>query len=125
MPAQGRGAVLVLSLPLPFEKVSRRRPSFLAPAGQQRNHADDELVVAQMREQLLARMRSLGNLQPPAEAAACLEVGVTCAALPRLGMGGWLGCSSGYSRGRGVKTVALGAQHAEQTRRCISRLAWC
>lgn len=44
------------------------------PAGQQRNHADDELVVAQMREQLQARMRSLGSLQPPAEATACLEV---------------------------------------------------
>lgn len=43
-------------------------------AGQQRNHADDELVVAQMREQLLARMRSLGSLAPPAEATACLEV---------------------------------------------------
>ncbi|EFN51830.1 hypothetical protein CHLNCDRAFT_54824 [Chlorella variabilis] len=41
--------------------------------GQQRNHADDELVVAQMREQLLARMRSLGSLQPPVEANACLE----------------------------------------------------
>ena len=44
------------------------------PAGKQRNLADDELVVAQMREQLLARMRSLGSLQPPAEATACLEV---------------------------------------------------
>lgn len=28
-----------------------------------------------MREQLLARLRSLGSLQPPAEATACLEVG--------------------------------------------------
>ena len=27
-----------------------------------------------MREQLLARMRSLGSLAPPAEATACLEV---------------------------------------------------
>jgi len=45
------------------------------PAGRQRTHADDELVVAQMREQLLARMRSLGSLQPPPEATACLEVG--------------------------------------------------
>ncbi len=43
-------------------------------AAQQRNHADDEVVVAQMREQLLARMQSLGSLQPPAEATACLEV---------------------------------------------------
>ncbi|PRW20681.1 Transmembrane 209 [Chlorella sorokiniana] len=42
-------------------------------SAQQRNHADDEVVVAQMREQLLARMRSLGSLQPPAEATACLE----------------------------------------------------
>lgn len=32
-------------------------------------------MVSQMREQLLARLRSLGSLQPPAEATACLEVG--------------------------------------------------
>ena len=44
-------------------------------AGGQLNHADDELVVEQMRDQLLARMRSLGALQPPAEATQCLEVG--------------------------------------------------
>lgn len=56
---------------------SSKRPLFVRcslPAAQQRNHADDEVVVAQMREQLLARMRSLGSLQPPAEATACLEV---------------------------------------------------
>lgn len=55
-----------------------------ASAGQQRNHADDELVVAQMREQLLARMRSLGSLQPPVEANACLEVNLGQLAYPAL-----------------------------------------
>ena len=54
---------------------------FLLPAGKQRNLADDELVVAQMREQLLARMRSLGSLQQPAEATACLEVSYSCRGL--------------------------------------------
>lgn len=43
-----------------------------------------------MREQLLARMRSLGSLQPPAEATACLEV---CVSL--VGEGGWGGVGGG------------------------------
>ena len=68
LPACGVAMLAASISPLPSNRNST------TPAGKQRNLADDELVVAQMREQLLARMRSLGSLQPPAEATACLEV---------------------------------------------------
>jgi hypothetical protein len=43
-----------------------------------------------MREQLLARMRSLGSLQPPAEATACLEVSTCCRGANCMNKCAWL-----------------------------------
>ncbi|KAI3431517.1 hypothetical protein D9Q98_004567 [Chlorella vulgaris] len=45
----------------------------LGRGGLQRNQADDEVVVGQLREQLLTRVRSLGGMQVAPEVSACLE----------------------------------------------------
>ena len=53
---------------------SCQTPRMRVPRAGKQGQADDEVVVAQMREVLQGRLRALGGLQPPPEATACLEV---------------------------------------------------